>query len=110
MDFFKSFPFNAVEIESMTERQDGADAVSTDKLDVDDDFTIQPIPIPYPIRPIPKNPETCCHPGTTYVDLVKGNVCSINNAAVAVELAPTTQGSFTNRCNKKAVLKVSAIL
>lgn len=56
--------------------------------------------------PIPKNPVTCCHRGTTFVDLVTGSVCSINNAAVTVIFAPTDMSVFSNRCNRQAVLKV----
>lgn len=85
--------FNTVEEDPVTERQE--------KLVV--------VEVPVPTF-IPKNPVTCCHPGTTYVDLESGSVCNINNAAVTVVSAPTVKGDFSNTCNRQAVLKVGIFL
>lgn len=59
------------------------------------------------IKPFPlaRNPNTCCHPGITYVDLQKGSVCDISNRAVQVIEGPKA-GPYDVSCSMQALLKV----
>lgn len=52
---------------------------------------------------------SCCHTGTTYVYLVEGGVCDINNNAVKVIEGPSTHFGYSNNCSLTALLKVGPI-
>ena len=88
-----------------TKEQVRVEEVEEPNLIVTDD--IEAIPKPIPFLPRPKNPETCCHPGSTYVDLVNGEVCDHYNKAVQVIAGPSAQSSSI-KCSMQAVLRVRA--